>query len=88
MATSIAVLVLLETDDPVLQPANLDVSSVQAVSRLRRAVVKALPKLTRVVAVMDEEQARLMMFAHNRAVQESGADILWPPSAYVPPDKG
>ena len=86
MSRSLAVIVLIETDDPLL--VHPDISSVGKVERLRRAVIKALPKLTRVVAVMDEEQARWMMFAHNNAVRESGADVMWPPSAYVPPVKG
>ena len=85
MARSLAVIVLVETDDPALQASNIDVRTVTGVSKLRRAVVKALPKLTRVVAVMDEEQARIMMMAHDRAVRESGASALWPPSSYVPP---
>jgi len=87
MSHSLAVIVLLESDDPVLEPKSLDVSTVDAVTKLRRAVVKALPKLTRVIAVMDEEQARAMMMAHQMAVTESGASVLWPPATYVPPKK-
>jgi hypothetical protein len=83
--TAIAVMVLIETDDPTLQPGNLDTTTAQAVARLRQKIINALPDLRRVVCVMDEEQARVMMLAHNMAMLKSGATVLWPPVTYVPP---
>jgi hypothetical protein len=88
MTAAIAVIIALETDDPLLQPDTLDCSTVQATARLRQAIVKALPgRLTRVVAVMDIAQAEIMMLAHDRAMRESGAEVLWPPAAYIPPGR-
>lgn len=86
MKPSIIVMVELETDDPRLLADSIDVSTVQAVTRLRQAVVDALPGMSRLVAVMPVETARLMMAAHEHAVTVSGADaFVRPPAAYVPP---
>lgn len=80
--TSIAVLVLLDTDDPHLDPEQIDVGTVRSAASVRAAVVASLPKLTRVVAVMPEEQARLMM-----AALEAVSKTSRPPKSYVAPSR-
>jgi hypothetical protein len=89
---SIAALVLFESDDQRLFIENLDVSTPAKVDWLRAAVVRNLAKLTRVVMVTSEEEARLMMAAHEailRATGPNGAQLLRPPRDYVAqPDRG
>lgn len=88
MATrTLAVMVLIETDDPTLFPENLDNSTIRAVKRLRDAVVRALPGLSRVVALMSEPEARLMFAAHKMACEQAGiGEVLRPPAQYVAPE--
>jgi hypothetical protein len=62
---SIAVMVLMETDDARLFPENVSVKSVQATAMLHQAVLDNLPQLTRVVMVLPEETARIMCDAHD-----------------------
>lgn len=87
MTRSIACLVLIETDDPRLFPENIGVESAAKTAGLRKAVLDNLPKLTRVVAVMDEETARLMALVHQLASKGAGLDRVTPPAGYVPPTR-
>lgn len=89
MSKSIAVMVLIETDDPRLDPHHIDSSTAKNAAELRRAVIENLPKLTRVVMVMPEEAARLMAYAHRAALEATGQKdkISRPPSDYVPPTR-
>jgi hypothetical protein len=49
-------------------------------------VIDALPSLTRVVAVLPESEARLMLRAHDIAVSEmAGGQIDAPPRDYIAP---
>jgi hypothetical protein len=80
---SIAVMVLIETNDPVL--IRHDVSTAKAAATVRRAVIKNLPRLTRVIMVTEEETARLMCHAHDLAAKAAGLDAVMPPADYIPP---
>jgi hypothetical protein len=83
---SFAVTVLIETDDPRIDPGKLQ--TVSGVAAMRRAIIENLPKLTRVVAVQPEEEARLMFAAHDMACRESGLlGITRPPADFVPPTR-
>ncbi len=85
---TVAVLVVITTDDPLLQDDNRSVATATATARLRQAVVKALRQdVTRVVLVTSEENARLMCFAHAEAMKAMGEGdlIVRPPSSYRPP---
>lgn len=83
---SIAVICLIETDDPRIDPEKM--RSAGDVARMRKAVIENLPRLTRIVAVMPEELARLMMDAHNSVAEELGiTSIHRPPAGYVPPTR-
>ena len=85
---SIVVLVQLETDDPLLDPDQIDVSTVEAVTALRAAVVRALPKVTSVVAVLPLDDAKLMLSSHEYAMRAVGAArVKRPPGSYVPPHR-
>lgn len=69
----IVAMVVLETDDVRLCPFADAVA-------LRAAVVAALPGLSRVIAVMSEPEARLMIGAHMMASAASGLDqVMAPP---------
>lgn len=84
----LAVMVIIETDDERLAPETIDLSTAAKTAAIRRAVVANLPNLTRVVMVMPEEAARLMLFAHNQAARESGLDLIQrPPADYVAPTR-
>ena len=85
MKRTIAALMVLETDHPLLDPGNIDVSSAKAAAELRRAVVDSLPDLTRVVAVLPLELAELMMQIHDRAARDAGLAPGYPPADYEPP---
>jgi hypothetical protein len=65
MTRQIVAMVVLEVEDPLLCPRT-------DVAVLRAAVVAALPGLSRVMAIMGESEARLMMGAHQMALQASG----------------
>jgi hypothetical protein len=82
---SIAVMVLIETDDLVL--IRHDVSTAGNAAAVRAAVIRELPNLTRVVMVTEEDTARLMCFAHDVAARESGVEPDRPPASYVPPTR-
>lgn len=85
MSKSIAVMVLIETDDP-----RFDIDShltVKTAAQLRQAVIDNLPKLTRVILACDEEEARLMIHAHRVAMDELGIEYNLPPAHYVPPTR-
>jgi hypothetical protein len=84
---SIAVMVLLETDDKRLDPERLDVSTAAKAAAIRKAVIDNLPHLTRVVMVLPEETAKLMSAAHNIAAREAGFHPQRPPFDYVPPSR-
>ena len=80
---SIAVMVLIETNDPEL--INASVGTARDTAKLRRAAIRNLPKLTRVVMVLPEEGARLMCLAHDIASSQAGIEVNRPPRDYVPP---
>lgn len=87
MSKSVAVLVILETDDPRLDPDALDVSTAKSVAEMRRAVVDNLPRLSRVVMVTHEDTARLMCMAHDEVARMFGRPNGFPPRNYVPPTR-
>jgi hypothetical protein len=80
---TIAALVILETDDPRLDPDGVSVSTVAGTSDLRRAVIENLPNLTRVVMLMTEPAARLL----TDASKASGISVNYPPRGFVPPTR-
>lgn len=85
-ARNVAVMLIVRTTDAAIFPENFNLSGLRASKALRRAVIANLPKVTRVIAVMDEDSARLMFTAHSIAAQASGlGTILRPPSDYRAP---
>ena len=83
---SIACMVLIETDNPVLLYPEVALRTVEGTKALRQAVIDGLPGLTRVIHVMSEESARFMSMAHEHALKSSGlGDALRPPKDYVAP---
>lgn len=97
MKKPIVIVVELETDNPLLDPDKIDVSTVEAAQALRQAVVDSLPGLTRVMAVLPLGTAKLMMHAHEVAsrakplvcAEEAGLahTVQRPPPAYRPPPR-
>lgn len=90
MKREVAVLVIVETSDPTLFPENLDVSTAKATAALRRAAVKALARVQRVVVVMHPDEARIMCQTHNEVLgrmSEGERRVLFPPADYVPPTR-
>lgn len=87
MSKRIAVLVELDTNDPLLCADPPDTNTIDAAKRLRAAVVAALPGLVGVVAVMPIEMARAVMQAHDEALRDSGLAhiIRHPPLGYKNP---
>lgn len=83
---ALAVMVIIETDDPRLAIPP-DLSTVRATKAFRQAVIENLPKLTRVVAVMPEEEARFMMTVHMAAAEFAGHEdgVIRPPPEYHAP---
>jgi hypothetical protein len=81
----IAAMVIIETDDPLLDPDHIDVSTASKAAALRAALVTALPGLERVVMVMDEDTAKLMCLAHDVASEAAGLTTPRPPSDYRSP---
>ena len=81
-------IVVIDSDDPALDPATINVDTVEAVKAVRAAVVRALPNLLRVVAVVDEAEAKFMMLAHQVAMAESGMTQHFrrPPPEYRGPE--
>lgn len=84
---TLAVMTIIETEDARLFPENLDVSTLDAVQATRAAVIANLPNVRRVVVLMDEEEARLMLAAHALAAERSGLEDMFrvPPVAYRAP---
>jgi hypothetical protein len=70
---SLAVTVLIETDDPRLD--NPATNTPADVAALRVAILEHLPKLTRVVSVMPEELAVLMHRAHALAIAGAAQEV-------------
>lgn len=66
MAKIVAV-VVLSTDDPLL--TNPEAA---AFPKLRAAVVAALPSLSRIVAIMPEDEGKLMVAGHLMASEDAG----------------
>ena len=86
-ARTVAVLALLQTDDPQLWPENLDTTTVAKTAALRQVVIKNLPNLTRLVLVTSEENARLMMTIFDEFVLAAGGEVTHPPKDYIPPGR-
>ncbi len=89
MKHALAIMLVVETDDPRLMPEALADWSAARVSRARAAVLAALPDaVTRVIAIMPVEQAQLLMMVHEAVGKEIGApEPLRPPPSYVPPTR-
>ena len=88
---SMACLVLIETDDPVITEYEKSIQTVEGTKALRQAVIDSLPfKVTRVIHVMPEDVARLLSMAHEHAMAALGQGrALHPPEGYVgPADRG
>lgn len=82
----LVVMVQIETEDPRLDPGCINVSTAESTAELRRLVVENLPLMTRVVAVLDEETARLMVETHNRVCEKMGLPgVVRPPGSYQAP---
>jgi hypothetical protein len=79
---SIAALVIIDMD-----PETIDVSSAGSTAALRKAVLDNLCNTTRLVAVMTEDEARLMLAAHDAGLRAIGGEIHRPPADYVPPTR-
>ena len=84
-------MVQIETDDPRCSPdvMNGAVTTAETAAALRRLVLQHLPSdVTRLVAVMPVEHARLLMMLHEATGKDLGADIFKrPPQDYVPPTR-
>lgn len=86
---TIAVFVLIETDNPRLFPENIDVSTVPAAARLRMDVLKEMPdSVTRVMFVCHETMARAMCDATDQVAKKFGFPPERPPQDYIPPTRG
>jgi uncharacterized protein (DUF2336 family) len=89
MGTKVAVLVILDTDDRRLTPEAIDSAMATAggVHRLRKAVLDRFARdMTRLVAVMPEEHARMLMLLHEAVGEDLGGDgFVRPPKDFVPP---
>jgi hypothetical protein len=85
----VCAIVQIESDDPRLDPDALEVDTPAKAAALRRAVLKSLPrKVTRVIAVLPVDFAKLMLHAHEQAAEIAGlATVLRPPAGYVPPTR-
>jgi hypothetical protein len=94
------VMLQVKTTDPRLTPKAIDeaMTSAGGVSRLRRAILQHLPKdVSRVIAAMPVEHARLLMILHEAVgddiathLREIGRIVaenafVRPPPDYVPP---
>lgn len=67
MTIRIAAIVVIETDDGRLTGATRS-----GVAGLRDAVIAGLPGLSRVIGIMSEPEARLMLGAHVTAMRAAG----------------
>jgi len=84
MAERIAVMVVLESDDPELQMEKYDPSTAAGVARMRRAIVRHLKDANiRIVAFMSEYDGRLMLSLYDMAKEEAEGEgsVLRPPLA-------
>jgi hypothetical protein len=79
---SIAAIVIIDMD-----PETIDVSSAGSTAALRKAVLDNLCNTTRLVAVMTEDEARLMLAAHDAGLRAIGGAVNRPPADYVPPTR-
>jgi hypothetical protein len=91
MKHKLIVMVQIETDDPRLAPSADMVATAERAKEVRQAVIDNLPRLTRLIAVLPEEHARLLMMLHEAHGKElakhtgtSGAFVR-PPADYKPP---
>lgn len=84
---SIACIVLVETDNPLLIDPGEALKTPKGTLAMRQAVIDALPNLTRVIAVLTEESAQFMCMAHEYALDASGLGhfVGKPPEGYVSP---
>lgn len=84
------VMVQVETDDPRLSEeamTRLPSATAGEVASTRRAILSRLPhEVTRLIAVLPLDQARLLMRLHEAVGQDLGGPAyVRPPSDYVPP---
>ena len=83
MTRRIVVMLTMDTDDPLLDPAKIDVSTSGDNEALRVAVVNSMPGLVGVNAVMHPRAARLMVTAHIVASEASGlGEVRRAPTSY------
>jgi hypothetical protein len=96
MKIEIAVMVVIETDDPRLTPEAVveAMTTASGVAGIRRVVLGHLPDdVTRVLAVMDQEQAELLMMMSEgvgRTVAQALGlrhQVIHPPADYIPPTR-
>jgi hypothetical protein len=88
--TSLVVMAQIETDDPRLSLESLATAvttSATTTAALRQTVLDHLPDdVTRLIAVLPLEQARRLMWLHERMGDLTGdSTFVRPPSGYVPP---
>lgn len=82
----VAILAIIDTDDPRLTPERISVETAQATAHLRQAVIDNLPRLDRIFAVMDEEAAEDLMALDRFLSAVTGDDgFHMPPDDYRPP---
>lgn len=84
----VAMVLLEEVTDPRLDPRHLNAMALDP-SRpavIREAILEALPKLTRVIAIMPPEHAQFMMqLADHVASEVTGEQPIRPHPDYKPP---
>ena len=73
---SIVVMVQLETDDPRLIPEAISDGTPKDPTVVREAVVAALPSVQRVLLLMHEKHARMMVEGHINAMRMIGEGDL------------
>lgn len=87
--TKFIAMVQIETDDPRLTIERIvaGVRTASDTAATRQAIMDQLPhKVTRVVAYMPEEHARLLMLLHEAVGEEIGKrGFVRPPADYVAP---
>jgi hypothetical protein len=91
--TKFIAMVQIETDDPRLTIEGIvaGVRTATETAATRQAIMDQLPhRVTRVVAYMPEEHARLLMMLHEAVGKDLGKrGFVRPPAGYVPPkDRG
>lgn len=101
MSHLFAVMLLIQTDDPLLSPEaierDFDPPTKESFAKLRARLLRRLPTdISRVVAVFPVEHARMLMQLHDALGDELTAELraqgvdavspyVRPPSDYVPP---